>query len=157
MKDSSLKGVSVVYNVFDVASYIYNRYMNENGKRIDEMKLHKLLYFAQRESIIQTGKPLFKEEFEAWKYGPVLKEIRNQYKDNKFNTRYVDKKLDPIMNKVFVEYSQILSWSLSMISHGEESWKRARKGIPEGENGNNRIKTQDIYIDANKVKESRGI
>ena len=43
-----------------------------------------------------------------------------------------------------------------MISHGEESWKRARVNVPEGENGNNRIPTSDIYIDARKVKESRG-
>lgn len=146
-----------MYNVFNVASYICNRYMKENGKRIDEMKLHKLLYFAQRESIIQTGKPLFEEEFEAWKYGPVLKEIRNHYKNNDFNKQYRNDSLNPIMDKVFSEYSRIFSWSLSMISHGEESWKRARVGIPEGENGNKRIPTRDIFIDARKVKESRGI
>ena len=134
-----------MYSVFNVAPSICNRYEKENGKRIDEMKLHKLLYFAQRESIIQTGKPLFVEEFEAWKYGPVLREIRNHYKNN------------DIMDKVFSEYSHIFSWSLSMISHGEESWKRARVGIPEGENGSTRIPTRDIYIDAQKVKESRGM
>ena len=146
-----------MYNVFNVASYICNRYMKENGKRIDEMKLHKLLYFAQRESIIQTGNPLFEEEFRAWKYGPVLTEIRNHYKNNDFNKNYMNETLNSIMDKVFSEYSHIFSWSLSMISHGEESWKRARVGIPEGENGNNRIPTSDIYIDARKVKESRGI
>lgn len=145
-----------MYNAFDVASYICNRYMKENGKRIDEMKLHKLLYFSQRESIIQTGEPLFAEEFEAWKYGPVLKEIRIHYKNNDFDKKYNNKSLDNIMNKVFSEYSHIFSWSLSMISHGEESWKRARVNVPEGENGNNRIPTSDIYIDARKVKESRG-
>lgn len=150
-----LKGEYVMYSVFNVASYICNRYEKENGKRIDEMKLHKLLYFAQRESIIQTGKPLFVEEFEAWKYGPALREIRDHYKSNDFDKRYNDESLDPIMDKVFSEYSHIFSWSLSMISHGEESWKRARVGIPEGENGSARISTSDIYIDAQKVKEYR--
>ena len=146
-----------MFSVFDVASYICNRYMNENGTRIDEMKLHKLLYFAQRESIIQTGEPLFTEEFEAWKYGPVLREIRNHYKNNDFNSDYNSEQLKPIMDKVFPEYSHILSWSLSMISHGEESWKRARKGIAEEENGCNKISIDDIVIDANRVKELRGI
>lgn len=36
------------------ASYIYEKYKSEFGTTIDEMKLHKLLYFAQRESIIHT-------------------------------------------------------------------------------------------------------
>ena len=145
-----------MYKAFDIASYICNRYMKENGERIDEMKLHKLLYFAQRESIIQTGNPLFDEEFEAWKYGPVLREIRVHHKNDDFNKNYRNSSLAPIMDKVFAEYSHILSWSLSMISHGEESWKRARVGIPEGENGRNKIPTRDIYIDAGKVKKLRG-
>lgn len=146
-----------MYKAFDVASYICNRYKAENGTRIDEMKLHKLLYFAQRESIIQTEEPLFAEEFEAWKYGPVLREIRKNYKNNNFDSSYDDAKLQPIMDKVFLEYSHILSWNLSMISHGEESWKQARKGIPEGENGNSKIKVETISVDAKRVKELRGI
>lgn len=140
-----------MYDVFKIASYICNRYMEENNERIDEMKLHKLLYFAQRESIIQTNEPLFENEFEAWKYGPVLKEIRVHYKRNDFDSSYANESLKPIMDKVFDEYSHILSWSLSMISHGEESWKNARKGIPDGENGSNKISTNDIRIDAERV------
>ena len=67
--------------VTDIASYIYQRYQKQFGKCIDEMKLHKLLYFTQRESIIQTDEPIFQEEFEAWKYGPVMTGIRRMYKD----------------------------------------------------------------------------
>jgi len=37
---------------------------------------HKLLYFAQRESIIQTDTPLFDASFYGWRFGPILKEIR---------------------------------------------------------------------------------
>ena len=52
------------------------------------MKLHKLLYFTQRESIIQTDEPIFQEEFEAWKYGPVMTGIRRMYKDGRLNESY---------------------------------------------------------------------
>lgn len=146
-----------MYTAFEIASYIYNRYMSENGKVIDEMKLHKLLYFAQRESFIQTNEPLFDEEFQAWKYGPVLTGIRRHYKNKDFTKDCInDNKLTPIMDKVFEEYSHILSWSLSMISHGEISWKKARNGIPDGENGNNKVDTNDIKIDAERVKALRG-
>ena len=71
-------------NVNTVASYIFEKYKVEFGTTIDEMKLHKLLYFAQRESIIQTGNPLFDATFRGWKYGPILKEIRESYKNNSF-------------------------------------------------------------------------
>ena len=37
------------------------RYQKEFGERISEMKLHKLLYFTQRESLIQLGEPMFGE------------------------------------------------------------------------------------------------
>lgn len=50
-------------DLMNVASYVYNRYKNENGTDIDEMKLHKLIYFAQRESSIQGNKPLFDDVF----------------------------------------------------------------------------------------------
>jgi hypothetical protein len=43
-----------------------------------------------------------------------------------------------------------------MISHGEESWKKARSGIPDWENGHNKINTNDIKIDAKRVKALRG-
>ena len=41
-------------SVNTAASYIYEKYKSEFGTTIDEMKLHKLLYFAQRDSIIHT-------------------------------------------------------------------------------------------------------
>ena len=44
--------------VLKVASYICQRYLAAFGHRIDEMKLHKLLYFTQRECIVQKGEPM---------------------------------------------------------------------------------------------------
>jgi len=55
--------------IVDVAQYIFNEYKNISGDIIDEMKLHKLLYLCQRESIAITNKAMFPEEFEGWKYG----------------------------------------------------------------------------------------
>lgn len=146
-----------MYSAYEVASYICNRYRRENGKRIDEMKLHKLLYFAQRESLVQNDKPLFWEDFEAWKYGPVLKEIREHYRDDSFDCHYYNNELNTIMDKVFEEYSHILSWSLSMISHGEISWKKARIGIADYENGHEKISIENIRLDAERVRKLRGL
>ena len=32
----------------------------------------KLLYFTQRECLVQLGEPMFGAKFKAWKYGPVI-------------------------------------------------------------------------------------
>ncbi len=44
-------------DVVKIASYISQRYEHQYGTRIDEMKLHKLLYLAQRECLVQLGEP----------------------------------------------------------------------------------------------------
>ena len=53
-------------SIINVAQYVYDRYKQETGDNLDEMKLHKLLYFAQRESLAITDEPLFKEEMQGW-------------------------------------------------------------------------------------------
>ena len=62
-----------------VAKALYNMYKDMFGKSMDEMKMHKIMYFTQRESVIVNREFLFNEDFQGWKYGPVLLEIRQQY------------------------------------------------------------------------------
>lgn len=72
-------------SVAKIASYVSDRYQKTYGQRIDEMKLHKLLYYIQRECIAQTDEPLFDATFHAWLYGPVLPEIRTLYKHDQLH------------------------------------------------------------------------
>jgi len=141
--------------LMNVASYVYNRYFETKGERIDEMKLHKMLYFAQRESLIQRNEPLFAETFFGWKYGPILKEIRVAYRENLFLEKVekeVIRRIQSIMDKVFEEYANKDSWSLSRLTHGEFAWKNSRKGIPDGVNGDNPMDINDIAKDAERVR-----
>jgi len=145
-------------NVFDVASYVFYRYKKEYGKKIDEMKLHKLLYFAQRESLIQKDTPMFDATFYGWKFGPVLKEIRGAYKENSFSENLrsdVVNEIELIMDKIFREYADKGSWSLSRLTHGEISWQNSRIGIPEDANGDKPMDIQDIRLDAERIKSRR--
>ena len=122
------------------------------------MKLHKLLYFAQRESIIQTGNPLFDATFRGWKYGPILKEIRESYKNSSFvpvtSSSDIDE-MEPIVDTVFEQYAEKDSWSLSRLTHGEYSWKKSREGLPENINSDKPINVEDIRIDADRVRARR--
>ena len=51
--------------ILNVAEYIFKEYNRVTGELIDEMKLQKLLYFSQRETLAILNKPLFNEEFEG--------------------------------------------------------------------------------------------
>lgn len=148
--------------LMNIASYIFFRYQKEYVSRIDEMKFHKVMYFAQRESIIQTDDLLFNGNFYGWKYGPILKEIRAMYKNNSFDclkgkSCNATESFNKIMDTVFKNYVPKDSWTLSMLSHNELSWKNSRIGIPENANGDVIIKNEDIRKDASRIKFRREI
>ena len=140
--------------ILNVAEYIFKEYYRVTGELIDEMKLQKLLYFSQRETLAILNKPLFNEEFEGWKYGPISREVRTVFTKDGINTDTEDIKSENkyIINNVILEYGSLASWKLSEISHKEVSWFNSRKDLKDGENGDRKIKLEDIREDAKKVR-----
>lgn len=147
---------TAMISVTKTAAYICQRYQKEFGKQIDEMKLHKLLYFTQRECLVQTGEPLFPEELHAWKYGPVMPQIRHLYKDGKLTdlpTQDEVAQYQSVFDEVFQEYAPSHPLTLVSMSHGELSWKRARQGYTKYESSDVPMKLDDIREDAQRFKE----
>lgn len=145
-------------DVIKIASYIYKRYKEEMNTEIDEMKLHKLLYFSQRESIIRTGQPMFCEVFAAWKYGPVIVGVRKLFKNKALNKYPTPEELLPYndsLNYVFNNYARKDSWTLSILTHGESSWQKAREGYEEDEHCDVLLNLDDIKKDAQCIKMRR--
>ena len=141
------------------ASYLCGRYEETYGQKIDEMKLHKLMYFAQRESLIRTGEPLFDAEFQGWRFGPVLPALREVYRANDF-APLEELELGEdraALDAVFDEYAETDSWNLSLLSHGEICWKRSRKGIAPHESSSNPIPLEDIRADADRMQKRRAL
>lgn len=145
-------------DMMTVAAYIVDRYQREFDEKIDEMKLHKLMYFAQRESLIRTGEPLFQGDFYGWRFGPVLKELRTPYKEESFDAGVTDDTMGEdkaVLDEVFKAYAPKDAWSLSRLSHGEICWKRSRKGVAPSESSDNMIPLDDIRLDAQRMKDRR--
>ena len=143
-------------SVVKIASYICDRYKKEYGQKIDEMKLHKLLYFMQRECIVQTGRPMFPEVLHAWRYGPVMPSIRQLFKEDRLRDLPSLEEIaqyKPVFDEVFAEYAPSKPLSLVSISHGEESWKRARVGYGKYDSSDVPMKLDDIREDAERYKE----
>ena len=140
-------------DIFLAAKYVSQRYRISFGRSLDEMKLHKLLYFAQRESFVIFGQPMFDSQFEAWKYGPVMRCLRGHSWDTDEDFQIANPEIIyyiPAFDKVFELYAGKNSWTLSCVSHGESCWQKAKNretGFTPTE-----ILTDDIRQDADAIK-----
>ncbi|GGB08112.1 Panacea domain-containing protein [Puia dinghuensis] len=62
-----------------VIAYAFVKRGIKEGKPVTQMKLQKMVYFAHGYHLAMYGAPLIEEEFEAWKYGPVIPSIYRRY------------------------------------------------------------------------------
>ncbi len=63
-----------------VADFFIDSALNDPENNMTNMRINKLLYFAQGWSLARYGKPLFTDEIEAWDYGPVVPPIYHRLK-----------------------------------------------------------------------------
>ncbi len=59
----------------DICAYIIERY------GVSNLEMNKYLYVLQAEHMVtHNGESLFEDDFEAWAYGPVIKDVYNTLK-----------------------------------------------------------------------------
>ena len=63
-----------------VANYLLY-IMGDAFDDLTNMKINKLLYFAQGHYLGKYGKPLFEDRIEAWEHGPVVPAVYSAYKE----------------------------------------------------------------------------
>ncbi len=142
-----------------VAAYIVQKYKELMGEDIDEMKLHKLLYFAQRESYAVNDSPLFKGSFVAAPFGPLSVAVRTAYKKGKLLRQdavpadFVEEN-KKVFDRIWSYYALRTSWSLSMMSHCEISWKNANDQTRDAHHYGE-LKEEDIRLDALRIRRRR--
>jgi uncharacterized phage-associated protein len=125
-------------NVYDVAEFILRKCGSMTA-----MKLQKLVYYCQAWSLVWDEKPLFPEKIEAWANGPVVRELFNLHK-GKFKVASIDRGRPEKLNATQTEtvlavlkyYCKKPSQWLSDLTHMEDPWRNARKGVRENERGN---------------------
>ena len=116
---------------FDVANYFLALANEDVGDSISNLKLQKLVYYAQGFSLALKGEVLFDDPIEAWAHGPAIRKLYHEYKDNGANaidkpedmnfTKY-DDDVKSLLNQVYEEYGQFSAWKLRDMSHEEEPW-----------------------------------
>ena len=63
-----------------VIAYAFVKKGIDEGIPVTQMKLQKMVYVAHGLHLALYGEPLIKEYFQAWKYGPVVRDIYNTYR-----------------------------------------------------------------------------
>ena len=59
-------------SILDVAKFVLEESARTSRPEVSTMKLQKICYFVQGWYLaINNGRPMFSEDFYAWKYGPV--------------------------------------------------------------------------------------
>ena len=134
--------------VFDVAAYIL-----EKMGTMTTMKLQKLVYYSQAWSLVWDEKQLFEEDIEAWANGPVIRDLfdyhRGMYEISTMpigNPRLLNQMQRETVDAVLEYYGDRSAQWLIELTHMENPWVQARKGLVGLERGN-RIISLDTIAD----------
>jgi uncharacterized phage-associated protein len=121
---------------FDVAKYFLAMTDPEVGDLISNLKLQKLVYYAQGFSLAINGEPLFDGTIEAWDHGPVVRDLYHEYKKfgpdpippeenlEEVKQRFTSDQLE-LLEDVFYVYGQFSAWKLRNMTHEEPPWENA--------------------------------
>ncbi|MFW2490265.1 Panacea domain-containing protein [Clostridium chromiireducens] len=111
-------------------------------------KLQKLCYYAQAWYYAFYDEGLFYQDIEAWVHGPVVKDIYNRYKDNKWklidkvsihSVNGINDEIAEFLDDVYDKYGEFDGDDLEALTHSELPWQEARKGLEEWQPSNNII------------------
>jgi len=137
----------MAYKVTDISNWFINRALwdaNSNfGDYMTNLKLQKLLYYAQGTYGAMCDKPLFDENIVHWQHGPVVVEAYEYVKALKekevdeyydpcnsikqgIDSQGFDKKTNGILMEVYDVFGQYSAWKLRDMTHEEDPWRNTK-------------------------------
>ena len=120
----------------DVADYFLAQQDEESGDTISNLKLQKLVYYAQGFHLAMYGEALFSEPIEAWIHGPVVPELYQRFKQfgsgaiappTQIDYSKYGKQTKDLLNEVYSVYGQFSGWKLRNMTHDEAPWANTPK------------------------------
>ncbi len=149
-----------LYDAKEIAQWFINRAAMDAemffGEYMTNLKLQKLLYFAQGFSFAINNRPLFKEELQAWQHGPVVPSIYCIYKVCKaepiedVNPVEIDEETSVLLELVYKHFGIYSASKLRNISHEQMPYKKHfKENVP-----NIKIPNADIREEFLKNRES---
>ena len=115
----------------EVAKYLVSLVDEDAGDSISNLKLQKLLYYAQGGFLAVHDKPLFPEAIKAWEHGPVVPQEYHAFKEFGGGpipveqvdlTRY-SPEVREVLDEVNSVYGQFTASKLRAMTHSEPPWR----------------------------------
>lgn len=123
---------------FDVADYFIGL-AKDTGSFISNLKLQKLVYYAQAWHLALHEDLLFEDDFQAWVHGPVIPVLYQKYRPFGWQPILVDIKpglssqlpenIANFLGEVAEEYFACDAYELEQMTHVEDPWLLARNGL----------------------------
>lgn len=120
----------------DTAKFFLSLQTGDASDAISNMKLQKLLYYAQGFYLAMYDKELFKDDFEAWEHGPVIPSLYREFskygssaipKPKSFTFRPYTQEEKEFLREIYNAYGQFSAWALSEMTHQTLPWKNAKR------------------------------
>jgi len=116
------------FSALDVAKYFLSLLDEDEGDTISNLKLQKLLYYAQGLHLAVNRKPLFRATMKRWQHGPVVRTVWEEY--TKYGARSISKprnvdfskfseKDEEFLQSIYALYGQFSAWKLANMTHEE--------------------------------------
>jgi uncharacterized phage-associated protein len=115
----------------DVAKYFLMRSDPDSGDTISNLKLQKLLYYAQGFHLAVFGEALFPEPIVAWRHGPAVRCVYATYAGyssggieppENFDPTVIPAQSRDLLDEVYTTYGQYSAWRLRDMTHNEAPW-----------------------------------
>jgi uncharacterized phage-associated protein len=137
-------------SVYDIANCFVYFSLECGDEPVTNLRLNKLLWFAQGHALATLGRSLFVADFEAWELGPVVPAIYHKYKycgnnaiavvDEDFEpSSFADEDAINLLLEVANQYNKFPTSELVGMSHEKDS--------PWFVTGLNEIISQEKIID----------
>lgn len=110
-----------------------------SADEISNLKVQKLLYYAQGCALVSFGKALFDEDIVAWKHGPVVRSVYDKYQ--KYGRSGIteipeypetDVEVEKLLINTYNAFAKYSAWELANLTHKEDPWRQtsAQEKIP---------------------------
>lgn len=123
-------------NAYDIANAFVKLSDTESGDVLTNLKLQKLVYYAQGFHLAIHNKPLFKDAIVAWEHGPVVENLYHKLKDYKASQVSIDAPLNKtitedqmkLLKEINTIFGQFSAWKLRNMTHNESPWQTTERG-----------------------------
>ncbi|NES77858.1 MULTISPECIES: Panacea domain-containing protein [unclassified Okeania] len=140
----------------EIAKYFIMRaYQDGREAQITNMKIQKLLYYSQCLYLALNDEPLFTDEIQAWRYGPVCPPAYKFYSKfeaeqlpipNQESITNIPSEVKEVLGETWQYFGEYHAYYLSNLTHLEFPWKKARKGLPSYASSTEPILLEDMRL-----------